>query len=42
MIGMRNRVAHGSDDVDPELMWRVGREDIVPVIAGQERALARG
>jgi uncharacterized protein with HEPN domain len=41
MIGMRNRIVHGYDDVDPDIVWRVGREDIEPVIAGLERALAR-
>jgi uncharacterized protein with HEPN domain len=41
MIGMRNRIVHGYDDMDPDIVWRVGSEDIEPVIAGLERALAR-
>lgn len=40
MIGMRNRIVHGYDDLDPDIVWRVAREDIEPVIAALERALA--
>ncbi|MDZ4674087.1 MAG: DUF86 domain-containing protein [Gemmatimonadota bacterium] len=40
MIGMRNRIVHGYDDLDPEIVWRVATEDIVPVVAALERALA--
>lgn len=40
MIGMRNRIVHGYDDMDPEIVWRVATEDIEPVIAALERALA--
>lgn len=39
MIGMRNRIVHGYDDLDPDIIWRVGSEDIEPVIAALERAL---
>jgi uncharacterized protein with HEPN domain len=37
---MRNRIVHGYDDLDPDIVWRVGSEDIEPVIAALERALA--
>jgi uncharacterized protein with HEPN domain len=40
MIGMRNRIVHGYDDVDPNIVWRVSSEDIEPVVAALERALA--
>lgn len=40
MIGMRNRIVHGYDDLDPDIPWRIATEDIEPVIAGLERALA--
>lgn len=40
MIGMRNRIVHGYDDLDPDIVWRVATEDIEPVITGLERALA--
>jgi len=40
MIGMRNRIVHGYDDLDPDIVWRVATADIEPVIAGLDRALA--
>ncbi len=40
MIGMRNRIVHGYDDLDTDIVWRVAREDIEPVVAALERALA--
>lgn len=40
MIGMRNRIVHGYDDLDTEIVWRVATEDIEPVVAALERALA--
>jgi uncharacterized protein with HEPN domain len=40
MIGMRNRIVHGYDDLDPDIVWRVATADIEPVIAALERALA--
>lgn len=39
VIGMRNRIVHGYDDEDPDIMWRVATENIEPVIAALERAL---
>lgn len=40
MVGMRNRIVHGYDELDPDIAWRVASEDIEPVIAALERALA--
>jgi uncharacterized protein with HEPN domain len=40
MIGMRNRIVHGYDELDPDILWRVAAEDVEPVIAALERALA--
>ncbi len=40
MIGMRNRIVHGYDDLDSEIVWRVATDDIAPVLASLERALA--
>jgi uncharacterized protein with HEPN domain len=40
MIGMRNRIVHGYDVLDPDSAWRVAAEDVEPVIAALERALA--
>ena len=41
MIGMRNRIVHGYDDLDPDIVWRVATEDLEPVVAALERALQR-
>lgn len=40
MIGMRNRIVHGYHDLDAEIVWRVATDDIEPVLASLERALA--
>jgi len=40
MIGMRNRIVHGYDDLDPDIVWRVATADIEPVLASLDRALA--
>jgi uncharacterized protein with HEPN domain len=37
MVGMRNRIVHGYDDVDPDIVWRVATEDVEPVLAALER-----
>lgn len=41
MIGMRNRIVHGYDDLDSEIVWRVATEDIEAVVAALERVLAQ-
>ncbi len=40
MVGMRNRIVHGYDQVDPDIVWRVATEDVEPVLAALERLLA--
>jgi uncharacterized protein with HEPN domain len=40
MIGMRNRIVHAYDDLDPDIIWRIATEDIEAVIAALERVLA--
>ncbi|MEX1184903.1 MAG: HepT-like ribonuclease domain-containing protein [Gemmatimonadota bacterium] len=40
MVGLRNRLVHTTIDLDPEIVWRVASEDVEPVIAALERALA--
>jgi uncharacterized protein with HEPN domain len=37
---MRNRIVHGFDDLDTDIVWRVATEDIEPVVAALERTLA--
>lgn len=39
MAGMRNRIVHGYDHVDPDIVWRVATEDVEPVIAALERLI---
>lgn len=39
MIGMRNHIVHGYDDLDAEIVWRVATDDIEPVVAALERVL---
>ncbi|MBR9990725.1 MAG: DUF86 domain-containing protein [Gemmatimonadetes bacterium] len=40
MIGMRNRIVHAYDDLDPDIVWHIATEDIEAVIAALERVLA--
>jgi uncharacterized protein with HEPN domain len=37
MVGMRNRIVHGYNHVDPDIVWRVATEDLEPVLAALER-----
>lgn len=40
MVGMRNRIVHGYDHLDPDIVWRVATDDVEPVLAALERILA--
>ena len=40
MIGMRNRIVHAYDDLDPDIVWHVATDDVEAVIAALERVLA--
>lgn len=40
MVGMRNRIVHGYDHVDPDIVWRVATDDVEPVLAALERIAA--
>jgi uncharacterized protein with HEPN domain len=40
MVGMRNRIVHGYDHLDPDIVWTVATEDLEPVLAALERLLA--
>lgn len=40
MVGMRNRIVHGYEHVDPDIVWRVATEDLEPVLAALERLTA--
>ncbi len=39
MVGMRNRIVHGYDHVDPDLVWRVATSDLEVVVAALERVV---
>ena len=41
MIGLRNRIVHSYDDVDPDIIWQVASADVEPVIAALERILGK-
>jgi uncharacterized protein with HEPN domain len=38
-IGMRNRIIHGYDSVDLDIVWRILVEDLRPLIHALERAV---
>ncbi len=39
MIGMRNRLIHGYDDVDLEIVWDTIQNDLQPLIAELEKVV---
>jgi uncharacterized protein with HEPN domain len=39
MIGMRNRIVHGYDHVDPDIVWRVATDDVEQLLPSIERLL---
>ena len=41
MIAMRNRIVHGYDHVDPDIVWRVATDDAEALLAALERIVAK-
>ncbi len=41
MIGMRNRIVHGYDHVDPDIVWRVATDDVEQLLPSLERLLTQ-
>jgi uncharacterized protein with HEPN domain len=39
MVGLRNRLIHGYDDVDLDILWQIITQDLPPLIATLERYL---
>ena len=39
VVGLRNRLIHGYDDVDFDVLWAILRDDLEPLIAELERIL---
>lgn len=37
MIGLRNRLIHGYDSVDLDILWQIIRQDIPPLISNLEQ-----
>lgn len=41
ILGLRNRLIHGYDSVDFDILWNIVFQDLPPLIAALEKALAR-
>ena len=39
IVGLRNRLIHGYDSVDFDILWQIVRDDLPPLIAALEKAL---
>src|SRR5689334_8962268 len=39
IVGLRNRLIHGYDSVDFDILWRILSDDLPPLIAALEKAL---
>jgi len=39
IVGLRNRLIHGYDSVDFDILWRIVSDDLPPLIAALEKAL---
>ena len=41
IIGLRNRLIHGYDTVDLEVLWQIVKEDLPPLITGLEQSIVQ-
>jgi uncharacterized protein with HEPN domain len=39
IVGLRNRLIHGYDSVDFDILWQIVNDDLPPLIAALEKAL---
>lgn len=39
IVGLRNRLIHGYDSVDFEILWQIVSDDLPPLIAALEKSL---
>ena len=39
IIGLRNRLIHGYDEVDLDILWTIANEDVPPLLVELKRAL---
>ena len=42
IVGLRNRLIHGYDVVDFDLLWEIVQDDLPPLVAELERVLGQG
>jgi len=42
IIGLRNRLIHGYDNVDFDILWQIVTQDLPPLIAELEKILSSG
>ena len=42
IIGLRNRLIHGYDTIDPDITWQILTKDLSPLIESLEKILANG
>ena len=42
IVGMRNRLIHGYDEVDFDILWRIVTDDLPRLIEALEKALSVG
>jgi uncharacterized protein with HEPN domain len=40
IVGLRNRLIHGYDQVDHDILWAIVQNDLPPLIAELERSLS--
>ncbi|MEW6267197.1 MAG: HepT-like ribonuclease domain-containing protein [Thermodesulfobacteriota bacterium] len=42
IVGLRNRLIHGYDEVDFDIMWNVIKDDLPPLVKALENLLGKG
>jgi uncharacterized protein with HEPN domain len=40
IVGLRNRLIHGYDEVDFDILWQIVKQDLPPLVKSLERILA--
>ena len=40
IVGLRNRLIHGYDEVDFDILWQIVTQDLPPLVAALERILS--
>jgi uncharacterized protein with HEPN domain len=42
IVGLRNRLIHGYDNVDFDILWQIATQDLPPLVAELEKVLSSG